>query len=432
MNWQIFKPLENLFSRVFVRATLYSVLGMLAFTLTLIGINYTSQASKIKERFEQFAEQKAESVARLAAVDIHARRSEKVELLLNAVSDDLVIAAKAYNLSGREFASDQKSAQPLARVVINPDAALAASSGRVQTTIADTFLEYIVPARVNDRIVGSVLVRVSNSDFLALQEEVKTQILITLALVFALFVPTIAFLMHRVTAGISEITSAAKAASGGCLDIEDHLSAKSRGEVGHLQTEFRKMMSNTRASFEEIQRLVYSDPVTGLPNRTLLEKVASDYTDCTKASEGTMFYVGLDRFRLINDMHGYVVGDAVLRELAARLTEISTDLANKYQTKSPFVARFGGDEFVVIFPRKFEGEDIAALAKVFIERMGMPLMAEKLLFSVTVSIGYVYLSGKTGDSELITDVLQNANLAMHKAKCGGCVKYAGYTQDLRA
>ncbi|EFO30723.1 diguanylate cyclase/phosphodiesterase [Roseibium sp. TrichSKD4] len=428
MRTQLGKTLRGALDRVFVRATVFSVFGMLVFTLALIGINYTSQASKIKERFERFAEQKAESVARVAAVDIHARRSDDVELLLNAVSDDLVIAAKAYTLSGREFASDKKSSSPLARIVINPDAALAASSGDVQTRVSESFLDYIVPARVKSRIVGSVLVRISRSDFLTLQKDVRDQVIVTLILVFALFVPIIAGLMHRATAGISEITLAAKTAADGHLNVEGLLSAEPRGEVGQLQTVFRKMISNMREGLQEIQRLVYSDGITGLPNRTWLEKFAGEYTSQKDNADGLLLFAGLDKFKLINDMHGYRVGDAVLKQLARRFKVAIEELSNYYKTTAPFVARFAGDEFVAFIPGQFTDEDIEAFAQELVDRMGRSVRVEQLLFSISMSVGCVRSEGK---GEPFSDTLQNGNLAMHKAKSSGRARFVCYSSQLR-
>lgn len=421
--------LVNAFNRVSVRATLYSVFGMMAFALTSIMLNYQSQKIALNERFEVQSRLKAENVANSAAHDIHLLSSSQVGRLLNAVTDDIVIAAKAYTMTGREFASNSKSENPAGTVLINARALEAVTTGEVQVTETPNSLEYIVPTRYQGEIVGSVLVKVSKDELKQLGRATDQEILFTLGLLVAVFGPIVGFLMNRATAGLSEIAETAMAASEGFLDFDFELKTKSNGEVLQLQTVFRKMMLNMRDSIQEIRRLVFTDQITKLPNRTQLEKTAAEIIEDQTGSQGAVFYIGLDRFKLVNDMHGYMVGDMVLATLAGRLKRISEECAKKHGCKQPFIARFSGDEFIVLLVGELNEEQVEDISSNLVDRMGRSFWADQLYFTVSVSIGVVQYSGNT---QTATEVFQNANLAMYKAKCSGRARPVRYTPQLRA
>lgn len=425
----VISRVRNAFQRVFVRATVYSVLGMLAFTLTLIFVNYYSQASKIETRLESFARDKADTIAASVALDIPWLRSKRVETILNTIAADPVIAAKAYTLAGREFASDWKTFNAPSAITIEPLAVRAAETGVAQIKNAEQSMVYVAPAISNGRVVGSVLIRVSKRELHALLKEFEIQSAVTLLLVFAVFVPVIAVLMHRATAGLSEIAETAKVASEGFLDLDVNLSRLAPGEVGQLQTVFKKLMTTTRQSVAEIRRHVFTDRITGLPNRTQLEKALADRVGGKKGADGVVFYIGLDRFKLINDMHGYRVGDMVLTHLAERLSEITGACAERYAAADPFVSRFSGDEFVVILSGAFSDDQIAEISDELVEKMGRSFRIEQHLFTISVSIGVVQFANREQTS---TEVLQNANLAMYRAKSAGRGRPVFYTPALRA
>ncbi|MGY1744356.1 putative bifunctional diguanylate cyclase/phosphodiesterase [Blastococcus sp. SYSU D00695] len=148
------------------------------------------------------------------------------------------------------------------------------------------------------------------------------------------------------------------------------------------------------------------DPLTGLPNRTLLaEHVAERFV---RGREGlACLFLDLDNFKVVNDSLGHAAGDELLVVVAGRLRSVVRP--------GDLVARFGGDEFVVVCEDVGTG-DALALA----ERIGTALAAPVRLGGVDVrpraSVGVAVQTGEHGSAE---DLIRDCDIAMYQAKNGG-------------
>ncbi|WP_308128156.1 putative bifunctional diguanylate cyclase/phosphodiesterase [Modestobacter italicus] len=162
-----------------------------------------------------------------------------------------------------------------------------------------------------------------------------------------------------------------------------------------------------RLAFEA--RLAYQanhDPLTGLPNRTLLaEHVAERFRP--GAGGLACIFLDLDNFKVVNDSLGHTAGDALLVEVASRLRS----------TVRPgdLVARFGGDEFVVVCQHVTE-DDAVALA----ERIGLALHRPLTLSGVELhpraSVG---VTVQTAEHRAAEELIRDCDIAMYQAKAGG-------------
>ena len=171
---------------------------------------------------------------------------------------------------------------------------------------------------------------------------------------------------------------------------------------------------------EQIRQLAFFDPLTQLANRRLLQ----DRLDCLLAgtrrdgSRGALMFLDLDNFKPLNDCHGHEVGDRLLIEVARRLAECVRD--------TDTVARFGGDEFVVLLG-DLDADETAARAQA--ERIAAKIL-ERLaqLYQLadadgsnavehrcSVSIGVVLFDGSSDEEE----AFRRADDAMYSAKAGG-------------
>jgi diguanylate cyclase (GGDEF)-like protein/PAS domain S-box-containing protein len=187
--------------------------------------------------------------------------------------------------------------------------------------------------------------------------------------------------------------------------LDDH-----SGPVGSLAM-ISDVTEATRAAAELRQRALY-DELTGLPNRTLLCERLNQALRRSRSPGGppvTVLFADLNQFQLVNDSWGHATGDLLLLEVARRLTSTGAATRN--------VARFGGDDFVVICEDADEAQaqqiasDIQrALAEPF------DLVGQRL--HVTASIG-IASSGSAGDRGDAHELLQFANTAMHSAKTRG-------------
>ncbi len=165
-------------------------------------------------------------------------------------------------------------------------------------------------------------------------------------------------------------------------------------------------ISDRKRDEAKIQHLAYHDPLTDLPNRSLLRDRLTQSINAARRPgyHLALFCLDLDRFKQINDLFGHAAGDELLMQVTKRL---------RNQTRSgDTLARIGGDEFVVV--ASFERlDDIAILARRLIEALTQPFMLTAGLAEIGVSIGIaVYPEDGTDQEEL----MRTADLALYRAK----------------
>ena len=165
-------------------------------------------------------------------------------------------------------------------------------------------------------------------------------------------------------------------------------------------------ISDRRRDEAKIQHLAYHDPLTDLPNRSLLRDRLTQSINAARrpGHHLALFCLDLDRFKQVNDLFGHAAGDELLMQVTKRL---------RNQTRSgDTLARIGGDEFVVV--ASFERpDDIAILARRLIEALTQPFMLTAGLAEIGVSIGIaVYPEDGTDQEEL----MRTADLALYRAK----------------
>ncbi|MDQ7836668.1 MAG: EAL domain-containing protein [Humidesulfovibrio sp.] len=153
------------------------------------------------------------------------------------------------------------------------------------------------------------------------------------------------------------------------------------------------------------------DALTGLANRTLcLETI--QHLLANSQRRNTLFavaFVDLDRFKMLNDSLGHSFGDRVLVEAARRLV-----LGLRGQGQ---VCRFGGDEFVLIVEEPASAEEAQAVIRSALDSLCSAFSVDGQEVRLTASVGVVV--GPTADSPKAEDILQNADMAMHRAKDTG-------------
>jgi len=162
------------------------------------------------------------------------------------------------------------------------------------------------------------------------------------------------------------------------------------------------------------------DPLTGLPNRRFLDQVLAERNrHFAPEARLSIFHMDLDRFKQINDTLGHAAGDEILRH-AAELLRGNADARD-------FVARIGGDEFVIV--RQDGGmEPDAALASRIIEAMSVPVRYKDQECRIGVSIGIAAQAKATDD---LSHVLVNADIALYEAKRRGRNRHETFTGELK-
>jgi len=164
-----------------------------------------------------------------------------------------------------------------------------------------------------------------------------------------------------------------------------------------------------------------TDKLTGLPNRALLmerlqESVARVRSDA--AQRFALLFVDFDRFKLVNDTLGHDTGDQLLRLIAERLREAlrADDVLGGGGRLGNLVARFGGDEFVVLLNDVVSAEQAGRVAQRLLNIFAVPYIVRHKEIHSSASIGIVCADASC---ESAATVLRNADMAMYEAKRAG-------------
>lgn len=168
---------------------------------------------------------------------------------------------------------------------------------------------------------------------------------------------------------------------------------------------------------ELIEHLAFYDPLTNLPNRHLLfDRLENALSLAQRSGKyGALLFVDLDRFKTLNDARGHAVGDLLLQEVATRLKDCLRE--------SDTVARFGGDEFVVVLPELSDEQQLAARLSLnmggkICARLAAPFLFQGEEITIGASIG-ITLFPKARETETVNDLLKEADTAMYQAKASG-------------
>ena len=180
------------------------------------------------------------------------------------------------------------------------------------------------------------------------------------------------------------------------------------GSTGHLLA-VRDISDRKRAE-ARLNHMALHDHLTDLPNRRLFVELAGKQI-AHAARHGQQFaihVVDLDGFKLINDMHGHDAGDALLTEVGRRLVDCVRE--------EDVVARFGGDEFVILETGTTQPRDAMVVAQRILDELRRPvqLSAAEVAIGASVGVSVYPFDGHAADT-----LLRNADTAMYRAKAEG-------------
>jgi diguanylate cyclase (GGDEF)-like protein len=190
-------------------------------------------------------------------------------------------------------------------------------------------------------------------------------------------------------------------------------------EVHEVNRMLRDEVSERRRAEEALFEMAHHDALTGLPNRLLLRDrfdVASAQTDRGNRILALLM-LDLDGFKRVNDTLGHSIGDALL----VRISELIRECVRSSDT----VARFGGDEFVVLLGSLRDAEEAAMVAEKIIAALARPLTLGEQRARVTPSIGVALYPQ---DASTMDGVMKCADVAMYRAKDAGGNTYYFYLE----
>jgi diguanylate cyclase len=171
----------------------------------------------------------------------------------------------------------------------------------------------------------------------------------------------------------------------------------------------------------EAKKLANHDALTGLPNRTLLQDRTEQALQKARRSQVrvAMLLLDLDNFKGINDSLGHSIGDALLKEVAARLSLASRALDT--------VSRQGGDEFIVLLPEVSGFDVVGDFAERLLATISTPFIIQGDRYDLSASIG---ISLFPDDSEDTESLYRHADSAMYQAKLDGRNRCRFFSLDI--
>ncbi len=207
---------------------------------------------------------------------------------------------------------------------------------------------------------------------------------------------------------------------GSTFPVEINASWIKVGERRLLQAIIRDVSERTEAAQLLIHQAQH-DTLTGLPNRTLVTDRLQQaiYKNKRQHCQTALLFLDLDRFKNINDTLGHNVGDTVIVTIAQRIQDTLRE--------TDTVARFGGDEFMILVENINNIADVATLALKLINNIRQPIALEFQEVYITTSIG---ISIAPTDSDNTDQIIRFVETAMYRAKEMGRNNYQFYTSDM--
>jgi diguanylate cyclase (GGDEF)-like protein/PAS domain S-box-containing protein len=192
------------------------------------------------------------------------------------------------------------------------------------------------------------------------------------------------------------------------------------GGIGNVIWIFSDISERQRSA-ERIRHLAYYDSVTGLPNRSLLIELTEQAMAEARRdnSGGALMFIDLNRFKPINDSLGHDAGNVLLREVGQRFRDVMRD--------GDVVARIGDDEFVVALFDDIHNKNAGIVAQRLLASLDAPFTVAGHDIRIGASIG---ISVYPGDGARVEILLQNADIALYRAKQTGASTYVYYSQEM--
>lgn len=229
---------------------------------------------------------------------------------------------------------------------------------------------------------------------------------------------------------IRQLAGAAQEIEAGNFDVKVPRTTR-RDEIGDLLRAFARMGESIGRHDREIRRMAYTDPLTGLSNR-LAFREALDKRVMQLSGAGrpmALLFADIDDFKRINDSLGHDAGDQVLVQFAERIR----DSVRRQAGDAAMLARFGGDEFVILIePGSRQDGDMRALAagvaEQLVAELSRPIRVQDRQVFLGTSIGVTLFPDDAHDA---ASLMKNGDIAMYQAKVAGknCFRFFSHAMD---
>ncbi|WP_447072812.1 putative bifunctional diguanylate cyclase/phosphodiesterase [Shewanella indica] len=192
-------------------------------------------------------------------------------------------------------------------------------------------------------------------------------------------------------------------------------------ELGLVTSKFNQILKQFSQTQSKLRKMATRDPLTGLPNRTLLLETIAVAIQRARVHKRnfSLLFIDLDRFKNVNDSLGHAVGDQFLARIARILERVVGDKGT--------VARLGGDEFVILADEIQSPTQAADFVDKLLIQLNTPVQLNEHTIHPAASIG---ISIYPEDGLSAEDLIRHADIAMYSAKAAGSNQWAFFKQQM--
>ena len=225
-----------------------------------------------------------------------------------------------------------------------------------------------------------------------------------------------------IDAAIARLT---RAANG---DLEGDIPTEIAENVPELAHAMNGLFQQLNANLESVHRLAMFDPVTSLPNRTNFRRTCERaLTDMPQGACAVLFFIDLDRFKVVNDTMGHAMGDMLLGMVANRLRAVADRVTAETGVPQPLIGRLAGDEFTMFFADIGDPAEAARIGRGVLFALSEPFDLVGNDIEIGASIG---IAIRPQHGENLTDLMRAADAAMYHAKANGRGRAEHFTEEL--
>jgi len=349
-----------------------------------------------------------------------------------------------YDTEGRVIHDGSPDVATYGQTMSDPFAFELLSIGDVHVQSGDDLLDIAAPIRIGDQALGGVRIGYSLESVKAdesqigmrmddrLRQIARGQLLwlgLLLAGMAALLAVVGVALQRTLVSPVRQLADSAREIEAGNFDTAVPASQR-KDEVGDLMRAFAHMRDSIVRHDRDIRRMAYTDALTGLSNRLAFREMLDQrVTEGNGASRPlALLFADVDDFKRVNDTIGHDAGDEVLMQFSGRIR----DVIEREGGEGAVLARFGGDEFVVLVQGETPGDDIREranrLAELLVRELGRPITVHGRQVFLGISIGIALFPDDAID---VSTLMKNGDIAMYQAKVAGknCHRFYSRVMD---
>ncbi len=436
----------------FVLAMSGAMLVVIAIVAVVLGRQATMQdevkllsGNVIHDLFDRSVRSRGEALARelsdALANPLYYNDLEQVGALVRNTSRQQVVRyVLVFDEDGKLIHDGSAEVDHVGRPMSDPLAPGAVGARALVVQQSPKVLDNAMPIMIGNQRIGGVRVGMALDDVQAMENRANQTLgerlqqvgkrhlgwlLLMLGLLIAIGVGMIIYVQRTLVTPIRWLAAAARQIEAG--DYRPQLQqSKRQDEVGELVRAFGRMSESIARHDREVRHMAYTDALTGLTNRLAFREALDHRLMAARASSHrlALLFADMDDFKRVNDTLGHEAGDEALLQFAQR---ISTAVAQAGGDEA-LLARFGGDEFVILLGDGDVAANARQLAEILVRELGKPLFVQGRELFLGSSIGVTLFPDDAADA---TTLLKNGDIAMYQAKVAGknCYRYYSRAMD---